>query len=61
MKKCYSNADVLLPDFNKNDAYRWAAVACDQFTSQPEYWEKAQHEVKYLPELLHNMAEKLRK
>lgn len=29
-------ADILLP---KNcDMERWAVVACDQFTSQPEYW-----------------------
>lgn len=26
----------------------------------PEYWNKAQHELKYLPELLHNMAHKFR-
>jgi uncharacterized protein (DUF1015 family) len=23
------------------DLYKWAVVACDQFTSQPDYWEKA--------------------
>ncbi|MFT3860669.1 DUF1015 domain-containing protein [Micropruina sp.] len=27
--------DVLLPT---GDLYRWAVVACDQFTSQPDYW-----------------------
>ena len=42
MKKCYQSADILLPDFNKTDAYKWAVVACDQFTSEPEYWEKAE-------------------
>ena len=31
---------VMLPDKNE-DFYKWAVVACDQFTSQPEYWEKA--------------------
>ena len=41
MKKCFSAADILLPDFNKVDAKKWAVVACDQFTSEPEYWEKA--------------------
>ncbi len=25
---------------NTNDMSRWAVIACDQFTSQPEYWEK---------------------
>ena len=42
MKRCFKEADVLLPDFNKTDAYRWSVVACDQFTSEPEYWEKAE-------------------
>ncbi len=32
--------NVLLPAENA-DFYRWAVVACDQFTSQPEYWEEA--------------------
>ncbi len=41
MEKCFSVADILLPDFNKVDAEKWAVVACDQFTSEPEYWEKA--------------------
>lgn len=42
MKKCYSAADILLPDFEKHDVAKWAVVACDQFTSEPEYWEKAE-------------------
>ena len=28
-------ADILLP--KKADMNKWAVVACDQFTSQPEY------------------------
>lgn len=32
-------ADILLPDFNIVDGERWAVVACDQYTSEPEYWE----------------------
>ena len=31
-------ADILLP--RDCDMSRWAVVACDQFTSQPEYWEE---------------------
>ena len=34
---CFGAADLLLPDFNKNDAKKWAVVACDQFTSESEY------------------------
>ncbi len=32
-------ADVLLPKAGL-DPYKWATIAVDQFTSQPEYWEK---------------------
>ena len=41
MSNCFCPANILLPDFNKVDAHRWALVACDQFTSEPEYWEDA--------------------
>ena len=27
---------------NINDLSRWAVIACDQFTSQPEYWDKVE-------------------
>ena len=33
-------ADLLLPA-DHVDPEKWACVACDQYTSQPEYWEKA--------------------
>lgn len=32
------SVNVLLP--RKADFKKWAVVACDQFTSQPEYWQK---------------------
>lgn len=35
--KSFFPADVLLP---KNGFEKWAVVACDQFTSEPEYWEE---------------------
>ncbi len=41
MKKFLYSADVCLPDFSKIDGQKWASVACDQFTSQPSYWEEA--------------------
>lgn len=41
MKKYLYPADIYLPDFDKVDGSRWATVACDQFTSEPEYWESA--------------------
>ena len=34
----FKAADILLPKANFE---KWSCVACDQFTSQPDYWEKA--------------------
>lgn len=31
-------ADILIPE---TDHQTWASIACDQFTSEPEYWESA--------------------
>ena len=36
---CYP-ADIMLPDFNVVDGQKWAVIACDQYTSEPEYWEE---------------------
>ena len=37
MKKYLLPANILLPDFNKTDAGKWAVIACDQFTSEEKY------------------------
>ncbi|MCC8138824.1 MAG: DUF1015 domain-containing protein [Lachnospiraceae bacterium] len=34
----FSAADILLPQGTSCEA--WSVIACDQFTSQPEYWEE---------------------
>ena len=39
-KQVFSAADILLPA--KGNYETWAVVACDQFTSQPEYWKKVE-------------------
>ena len=31
----FSSADILLP---KSNFEKWAVIACDQYTSEPEYW-----------------------
>lgn len=31
---------VLFPNKAKVDLKKWAVVACDQYTSEPEYWER---------------------
>ena len=36
----FAPADILLPA--DCDWEKWAVVACDQFTSQPEYWDKVE-------------------
>ncbi|MBQ9087073.1 MAG: DUF1015 domain-containing protein [Clostridia bacterium] len=52
MKPCYTPAEILLPDFKSVSPDRWAVVACDQFTSEPEYWEAAEHYVSDAPSTL---------
>ena len=37
----FKPAHILLPDFLKTNGTRWSCVACDQYTSQPAYWEGA--------------------
>lgn len=52
MNACYRAADILLPDFTTVDAKKWAVVACDQFTSEPEYWARAEKIVGDAPSTL---------
>ncbi len=52
MKHCYTAADILLPDFNRIDPKKWAVIACDQFTSEPEYWQQAEQTVQDAPSTL---------
>jgi hypothetical protein len=37
---CLGIPDILLPKAGVNPT-KWAAIACDQYTSEPEYWRKA--------------------
>ncbi len=52
MKPCFFPADILLPDFSRVDGEKWAVVACDQFTSEPAYWQNAEREVGESPSTL---------
>ncbi len=36
----FTTADILLPELNAEEMTKWAVVACDQYTSEPQYWEK---------------------
>ena len=46
----FYKADILLP--KAEDLTKWSVVACDQYTSQPEYWEKAAELVGECPSTL---------
>ena len=49
-RDAFSPADILLPvDCGLT---RWAVVACDQYTSQPEYWERVEQFVGDAPSTL---------
>ena len=43
-------ADILLP--KDADMEKWAVVACDQFTSEPAYWERVEQTVGSAPSTL---------
>ena len=45
-------ADILLPDFSRVDGEKWAVVACDQYTSEPEYWKGVEETVGDAPSTL---------
>ena len=41
MIKLFSSADILMPKKDLNMTC-WSAIACDQFTSEREYWDRAE-------------------
>ena len=45
-------AKIALPDFSRQDGTKWACVACDQFTSEPAYWEACERTVGDAPSAL---------
>lgn len=36
----FSTANILLPKLDSKGMTKWAVVACDQYTGEPQYWEK---------------------
>ncbi len=49
---CFVAADILLPSAG-TPLDPWACIAVDQFTSQPEYWQRAEELAKDHPSTLH--------
>ena len=54
METIFSAADILLPKFmqDKSKARSWAVIACDQFTSEPAYWQETERTVGTAPSTL---------
>ena len=48
--RVFGAADVLLP--RVNEMKKWAVVACDQFSSEPEYWARVRREAEGAPSAL---------
>ena len=49
---CFGAAEILLPDFEKVNGTAWSVVACDQYTSEPAYWDAAKEQVGNAPSTL---------
>ncbi|MBR6728375.1 MAG: DUF1015 domain-containing protein [Clostridia bacterium] len=52
MSAYFLPADILLPDFAKTGGTAWSVVACDQYTSEPEYWQEVESKVGAEPSTL---------
>lgn len=51
--RVFTPADILLP--RVEDMMKWSCIACDQFTSEPEYWREAERLVGDAPSTLRLM------
>lgn len=52
MSAYFLPSDILLPDFSAVNGTNWATVACDQFTSEPKYWQELEDRVGDQPSTL---------
>lgn len=50
-RTAFNNADILIPN-ESIDMSRWAVIACDQYTSEPEYWDAVKNTVDNSPSSL---------
>ena len=51
MKNAFSPAKILLPKEGTFDS--WAVIACDQFSSEKEYWDRVSRRVENIPSTFH--------
>ena len=47
----FQSADILIP--HEADLETWAVIACDQFSAQPDYWQRVERRVGERPSALH--------
>ncbi len=50
-RTAFHNADILIPN-ESIDMNKWAVIACDQYTSEPEYWDAVKNTVDVNPSSL---------
>ena len=55
MNRIFRPAEILLPDFSRTDGTKWSVVACDQYTSDPAYWQAVADQVGNAPSTLRLM------
>lgn len=48
---CLHVPKIMMP-IEGTDLYKWSVIACDQYTSQPEYWKETEHNVGDAPSTL---------
>ena len=53
MSETFLPANILMPQVDSMK--KWAVIACDQFSSQPEYWDEVKEYVGNTPSTLHLM------
>lgn len=51
MSNCFNPANILLPN-DGIDMKKWSVIACDQFTSQADYWDAVEKYVGDAPSTL---------
>ena len=56
MQRLFENTGVHIPEVmlpsKAVDLHKWSVIACDQYTSQPDYWERVKKEVDGSPSTL---------
>lgn len=48
----FSKADILIPKLDSEGMEKWAVVACDQYTGEPDYWKAVSETVGNAPSAL---------